>query len=713
VAQIAAGAYHSLALASDDPVYSWGSDSNGQLGDNSSGAKPTPVAVYMADIDLGPYDFTVKLDTGYCTDLNTGTNNITTNFAPDGSWVKCKTPAHVEGEVDVTVNNGVKAVTLAKGYTYRNPMTIDSVSPSYDTEKGGATVAITGTNIMPVVPPAPTTMQEMTQEYCASMAVYDGTNPSAILILNDPRGVGQNYQVAKLADNNCWMLNNLKLGSLTGPTNLTPADTNIGANWALPRLNEDLYGFETPYAYALVTGQPGFDDTLPNAEETNINSPNFAGYHYNWCAATAGDPSTCTESTVKPADATYDICPANWRLPRGGQEFDPDNEFDQLSAKMAGYDGNQDINYQDAEYGGPEFADNFIFDGPFKAVLAGSTSSYDGGSWDYHGVSGHAWSASGPWHPSIYSRNSASLLTIYHLSEVSVNDQGDRNAGFSVRCMASGGASSALTVTFDTGANAVQATNVSATDNGDGTETIKATVPAHAPGLVSVTVDNGIDQVVTPATCNDGQSYGGAGGNGGTACNGRLDSGESRGEDRSHVNSGFLYEEVYLELSSSLNPTNTLTIPVTPGGATPTVGTASHQLYTRTNNPTGYSLAIRTTNSGSRLTHATNPSFYLDPVGGTLAAPLDISLAANVNTWGYSLTNPNTALGACANYCYTTVPTTSTTVKQYTQAHEGSATNPSEPNGNPTAVYYGVSVNTTKINGNYQATVVYVVAPRL
>ena len=63
----------------------------------------------------------------------------------------------------------------------------------------------------PIIPPTPTTMQGMTQSYCQNnMTIYDGSNPSAILTLTDARGSNQTYQVAKLADSNCWMLNNLK-----------------------------------------------------------------------------------------------------------------------------------------------------------------------------------------------------------------------------------------------------------------------------------------------------------------------------------------------------------------------------------------------------------------------------------------------------------------------------------------------------------------------
>ncbi|HVE59197.1 MAG TPA: FG-GAP-like repeat-containing protein [Pyrinomonadaceae bacterium] len=45
VVQIEAGAFHTLALKSDGTVWAWGANDNGQLGDGSTTARPTPVQV--------------------------------------------------------------------------------------------------------------------------------------------------------------------------------------------------------------------------------------------------------------------------------------------------------------------------------------------------------------------------------------------------------------------------------------------------------------------------------------------------------------------------------------------------------------------------------------------------------------------------------------------------------------------------------------------
>lgn len=108
-----------------------------------------------------------------------------------------------------------------------------------------------------VVPPAPTTMQGMTTDYCQNhMTVYTGSNEEAVLELADNRGgIPRTYQVAKLADNNCWMLSNLKLGSTSGSTLLTPEDTNIASNFTLPQVvTTGTADYDNPGAYGPVPG---------------------------------------------------------------------------------------------------------------------------------------------------------------------------------------------------------------------------------------------------------------------------------------------------------------------------------------------------------------------------------------------------------------------------------------------------------------------------
>lgn len=153
--------------------------------------------------------------------------------------------------------------------------------------------------------PVATTMQTFTSAHCAALAVYTGINPSAVRTLTDSRGgATRSYRVAKLADGKCWMLTNLRLGSTVGSITLTPGDSNVSGSFTLPRL--------------VTTGSPSYDTAIaygPAPGDTGSGATNY-GYLYNFPAASAG------ESRVsKPGgsgNATYSVCPANWRLPAGG-----------------------------------------------------------------------------------------------------------------------------------------------------------------------------------------------------------------------------------------------------------------------------------------------------------------------------------------------------------------------------------------------------------
>jgi hypothetical protein len=159
-------------------------------------------------------------------------------------------------------------------------------------------------------------------------------------------------------------------------------------------------------------------------------------------------------------------------------------------------------------------------------------------------------------------------------------------------------------------------------------------------------------------------------------------------------------EDAYIELTVS-NPNPSMSIIPTSAGA---IGTTSHTLFVKTNYAAGYDLSVRTTATSGRLSKA-DGSAFLNPIGGSLTAPLN--LANNVNTWGFTITNPATAVGSCAANCFAPVPTSNTVIKSRTSAHTGTDTNPSEPDGDPTSVWYGANADLTKPSGVYKATIVF------
>jgi len=143
-------------------------------------------------------------------------------------------------------------------------------------------------------------IQDITPETCPA-------NPTIVVDSRD----GEEYTIQKLADGNCWMLENLRLDADTLEVTLSPENTNMDPNtpFTLPQTNtDDDYWFDNGRLLALV-------DTVEKDTELSYGSGSSkAGVLYNYCAATAG--TICTEDDS--GDALYDICPKGWRMPTGG-----------------------------------------------------------------------------------------------------------------------------------------------------------------------------------------------------------------------------------------------------------------------------------------------------------------------------------------------------------------------------------------------------------
>lgn len=189
-------------------------------------------------------------------------------------------------------------------------------------------------------------MQTMTPELCTS---WDAGYITRMIDSRD----GKYYWVAKLADGNCWMTQNLDL-NLDGRT-LTPADSDVSSNWAPGNVmfttvdgtgttnyeaiqvwdlgdyvisDPDSYGYcssgsTTNYPncadrFTPVSGMTPMTEAINEgktpAENTSVQDGQYdahflVGNHYSFQAATAG--SAPSDS----GDAPDSICPAGWRLP--------------------------------------------------------------------------------------------------------------------------------------------------------------------------------------------------------------------------------------------------------------------------------------------------------------------------------------------------------------------------------------------------------------
>jgi uncharacterized protein (TIGR02145 family) len=174
--------------------------------------------------------------------------------------------------------------------------------------------------------PEATTMQDFT---CTSLI-----NVNDQAILTDTRD-GNRYTVKKLADGNCWMTQNLRIGKEDETITITPEDSNVLANYELPKSKlEDFSGFDESHLYV---------------------DENYGGY-YNFYTATAGTGGT----EITDGETTSSICPKGWRLPTGGDngEFmtlynhynSPELMFGEPALTLSGYVNNRAA-YAQGTYG--------------------------------------------------------------------------------------------------------------------------------------------------------------------------------------------------------------------------------------------------------------------------------------------------------------------------------------------------------------------------
>ena len=145
------------------------------------------------------------------------------------------------------------------------------------------------------------------------------------------------YWVARQADGNVWMTQNLDL-ELDSTKTYTPADTDVSANWQPTRSTIEITG--TPpikmsdwandtvspysaspgelYVYASSTiddGDSWYDALVAcRMEHPDCNMHNHVGNYYNWSAAAASNNTSGIVTNY--SNAPYSICPAGWRLPK-------------------------------------------------------------------------------------------------------------------------------------------------------------------------------------------------------------------------------------------------------------------------------------------------------------------------------------------------------------------------------------------------------------
>ena len=128
----------------------------------------------------------------------------------------------------------------------------------------------------------------------AAYTRYFNGNQTPKAIVKDKRD-GNKYEIAKLADGRCWMVQNMKIINMT----ITSELSDVESDYTLPASDYDMLA------------NRNFVDKAAYVHEER-------GGYYNWYTATAG---TGYRGAI--ANATASICPKGWKLPSGGE----DSEF--------------------------------------------------------------------------------------------------------------------------------------------------------------------------------------------------------------------------------------------------------------------------------------------------------------------------------------------------------------------------------------------------
>ena len=144
-------------------------------------------------------------------------------------------------------------------------------------------------------------IQDVTKATCS-------TTPTKVYDVRD----NEIYTIQKLADGNCWMLENLRLDPETLNTTITTSNTNMDPNtpFTLPESDSEIFGQFNLNGFLT----PGIMTSFKDEEKTHREYTGKVGVFYNYCAASAG--TICSEDNY--ASAKYDICPKGWRMPTGG-----------------------------------------------------------------------------------------------------------------------------------------------------------------------------------------------------------------------------------------------------------------------------------------------------------------------------------------------------------------------------------------------------------
>ena len=254
------------------------------------------------------------------------------------------------------------------------------------------------------------------QSFDGSAEPYNSANSGTVIALRDTRD-GNVYTVARLADGNWWMVENLRLDLSNPDTDISTSNTHYPTSTFLTEINNILNGSDTVLWETCTTYDSAcYDQISIGLGNINGNSqPSYNGYSqdmpwysygvmYNWYTATAGNGTI----DIQGQEAAGDICPNGWRLPNG-------ITFSNLANSLSTTSIRQWLQYPN----------NIILSGGYS-VTAASTRGGDTGLWESSSAINGA-----------YNDKRAYLTSFnYDPDKLVIDNNAARFIGFPVRCLA-------------------------------------------------------------------------------------------------------------------------------------------------------------------------------------------------------------------------------------------------------------------------------------